>query len=131
MKWRTQIKSNCFPTPSFYFHFLPRRMTSHSFYFCSLALSRTARQLTYSTQKSRFRALFGTSPLICSILWRQLQGLIHKKASPINLLWTLHFSKCYNTSPLNQIFSGAEEKTYNKWVWHILKAARYLQIVGK
>ena len=59
----------------------------------------------------RFRALFGTSPFICSIVWERLAGRRPRGAKPVHLLWALQFLKRYDTEHTNHSITGADEKS--------------------
>ena len=74
------------------------------------------------TKIRRFKAYFGTSPLVCSILWSMISSDLPSGASFLHLLWGLIFLKVYATeSVLSRIVGGADEKTFRKWTWLIVK----------
>jgi len=74
---------------------------------------------SYTTR--RFKSHFGTSPLICSLLWEIValhpQG---EKLSPIHILWTLYFLKVYPTSDLLSGRLRKDPKTVKKYLWMCL-----------
>ena len=49
------------------------------------------------TQHRRFQSFFGTSPLVCSILWQfcRVSPVLTTRARPIHLLWALMFLKTW------------------------------------
>ena len=66
----------------------------------------------------RFKAHFGTSPLVCSIMWSMISTEVPSGASFLHLLWGLLFLKVYATeSVLCGIVGGVDEKTFRKWAW--------------
>jgi len=83
---------------------------------------------------NRFRATFGASPAVCSLLWEKL----NKHSPPFatgntfrhrdHLMWALMWMKQYPTESAmrNQIEGGADEKTIRKWVKFYVKAVRSL-----
>jgi hypothetical protein len=63
----------------------------------------------------KFRAFFGTSPLVCVVVWDLL--LVHRprKSSPDHLLWALLLLKRYTIESVNAVLVGVSEKTFRKW----------------
>jgi hypothetical protein len=68
---------------------------------------------------ARFHTLIGTSPILCSHLWGRLDPTVEISgaARPKHLLWALLFLRHYGTEILNSTVTGADEKTFRKWVW--------------
>lgn len=77
----------------------------------------------------RFRAMFGTSPYLCAIVWNRLSSQLPESAVPVHLLWSLIFLKSYNTEEINRVMIGADEKTIRKWIWIIVNAIANLRVV--
>ena len=72
-----------------------------------------------------FRAHFGCSPDVCSILWEMIdtQGCLRCSGMmPRHLLWTLNFLKAYETEDLIASRMGTTRKTLRKWIWIVLRA---------
>ena len=69
----------------------------------------------------RWRSLFGTSPLVCSILWGHIDPP-NNRALPPNaefkhLMWGLIFLRDYNVEENHSLLTGVDEKTHRKWQW--------------
>ena len=75
------------------------------------------------TAEDRFVGHFGTKPIIVAVLWRLLKPWARRLRGcmPYHLLWTLLFLKSYGTERQLAAFVGADEKTYRKWMWYMLK----------
>lgn len=74
-------------------------------------------------QERTFIAHFGMTPLIVVVLWTLLLSsgdlLVF---TPLQLLWTLHFLKCYQTVDVSAAFCKIDCKTWSKWVWIVIFA---------
>ena len=70
-----------------------------------------------------FREFFGTSPSICSVVWREFESIdaIPKSAQPQHLLWALLFLKRYLTEHVMSSIICCDEKTIRKWVWTFVR----------
>ena len=69
----------------------------------------------------RFRAMFGVTPHICSILWNMSLPILPRGLKPIHLLWALFVLKVYATEHVNCFFAGCSEKTFRKWCWTMIE----------
>ena len=74
-----------------------------------------------------FRALFGTSTDVCSVLWDYCAT--HKRRpkrgmKPKHLLWSLRFLKSYDTEDSLSTWAETTRKTWRKWVWILLRIIR-------
>lgn len=58
----------------------------------------------------RFKALFGVTPLVCSVAWKKIGTNLPSKASLKHLLWSLLFLKVYATEHCNRALTGVDEK---------------------
>ena len=67
----------------------------------------------------RFRASFGTSPFVCSILWNMIKG--SEGSLPKHLLWSLFYLKTFSTERVCASFFRVTEKTFRKWVMIFIK----------
>ena len=83
-------------------------------HFINLALGLT--NAKHSIDNRGFRALFGITPYICSMLWAKCIGQLSNGAEPKHLLWTLTFLKVYSTESVHCVLFGTTEKTFQKWV---------------
>lgn len=91
-------------------------------------IGRSGRLASYSASR-QFRSLFGTSPEVCSILWRQVHSSIPKRGKPKHILWALLFLKTYATEDVLSTVVGVDRKTYRKWSWVFINAISHLSNV--
>ncbi|KAI9562432.1 hypothetical protein GHT06_009862 [Daphnia sinensis] len=63
----------------------------------------------------RFRAFFGTSPLVCLVAWDILFNARPSNSKPEHLLWALMLLKRYSIETFNATVIGVSEKTFRKW----------------
>ena len=90
----------------------------------------------------RWMSSFGTTPVVCAILWRRIdpersfKGLsgkqTHQYVKPIHLLWTLLFLKVYGTESVMRSMVGTKEepvteKTFRKWTDLFVRAISFLE----
>ena len=80
--------------------------------------------LSSMTRSRRFRAAFGTSPRVCSVLWSKCHESfdIPVNALPVHLLWVLLFLKLYASEQVNAALTKSDEKTFRKWSWLFIEA---------
>lgn len=76
----------------------------------------------------KFRAFFGTSPMVCVAVWDILLMRRSKKSKPENLLWALMFLKQYNIESLNSAMVGVSEKTFQKWSHTFIQFIANMQV---
>jgi hypothetical protein len=73
------------------------------------------------TINRRWRALFGASPAVCSLLWAWVDPPNNPKlpenSEMKHLMWALMFLRDYNVEENHATLTGADEKTYRKWQW--------------
>ena len=81
-------------------------------------------------EKRRFRAMFGVSALVCSVIRNRLLRKIPDGASPVRLLWALMFLKVYRSEATNWTISKADEKTFRKWSWRFVELISNLNVVS-
>ncbi len=65
----------------------------------------------------RYKALFGVTPLVASVIWSLSEHSRRHDSSPRHLLWGLMFLKVYATEHVHATFVGIDEKTFRKWCW--------------
>ena len=78
-----------------------------------------------AAEQQRFRAMFGTSPEICSLLWDHLDppNSMPNEVKAFHLLWGLMFLKLYASEVVHcAIAGGVDEKTFRKWSWLFVSA---------
>ena len=80
--------------------------------------------LSVLSGKRRFRAMFGVSTLVCSVIWNLFLHKIPDGASPVHLLWALMFIKVYASEATHRAISKADEKTFRKW------SSRFVEIIA-
>ena len=79
----------------------------------------------------KFRAFFGTSPMVCVAVWDILLMRRPKKSKPEHLLWALMFLKQYNIESFNSAMVGVSEKTFRKWSHTFIQLIANMQVVIK
>ena len=79
--------------------------------------------------RRRFRSYYGTTPLGCSLVWRDLvdEGIIEAKSQPVHFLWAIHYLKTYKTQENLAAFCRCKEETAIKWCWHYIRAIKKLK----
>ena len=63
----------------------------------------------------KFRAFFGTSPLVCIIVWDLLCHVRPRNSKPEHLLWAMMLLKRYSIESVNAALTKVSEKTFRKW----------------
>lgn len=80
----------------------------------------------------QFKACFGCSPNIVSIIWKELeQRRFIGKAQGKHFLWFLMMCKVYPSESIASLLVGSTEKTYRKWCHHFLCVVPRLKLVSK
>ncbi len=76
----------------------------------------------------KFRVFFGTSPLVCVVVW---DLLVHRprKSTPQHLLWALLLLKRYTIESVNAVLVGVNEKTFRKWAHTFILLLSNLPVV--
>jgi hypothetical protein len=77
----------------------------------------------------RFKAFFGCSPKVCSIVWDMIKNDAPSGSDPKHLLWTLVFLKGYETEHKLKGILGEDEKTIRKWIWTFVTRLALLKVV--
>ena len=85
-----------------------------------------------NTEDIRFRALFGTSPSVCAVLWDRCVEVdkpgVSEGAVPCHLLWALALLKQYSGDDLLlALMGGVYPKTFRKWSWMFVDVISFLQ----
>ena len=63
----------------------------------------------------KFRAFFGTTPLVCFVAWDLLRDVRPGNSKPDHLLWALLLLKGYSIETTDAVLVGVSEKTFRKW----------------
>lgn len=79
----------------------------------------------------KFRAFFGTSPLVCAVVWDKLRTQRPIKSNEEHLLWALMFLKRYNIESVNATLIGVSEKTFRKWSHIFIRLLANMPVVKK
>lgn len=80
------------------------------------------------TALERFKATFGTSPQVCSLLWDMIDRTWMPNGSrPVHLLWALMLLKLYCAESVLSALANAHEQTFRKWAWIFVDAIADLQ----
>ena len=101
--------------------------------FESIASSILRKDISKSSPTLRdrlFRSIFGTSSVVCSVLWEYLRryGTVErKKIKQKHLLWSLMFLKLYANEECHASLAGCDQKTFRKWIWIVLKDIQRLE----
>ena len=67
----------------------------------------------------KFRAFFGTSPLVCVVVWDLLLVQRPRKSTPEHLLWALLLLKRYTIESVNAALVGVGEKNLSQVGSHL------------
>ncbi|KAI2504968.1 hypothetical protein MHU86_9497 [Fragilaria crotonensis] len=77
-----------------------------------------------NTNVRRFKSHFGSSPVVCAVLWEDLITTDIQEARVVpapgaldKFLMCLYFLKTYATEEKLSAFSKLNEKTARKWIW--------------
>lgn len=93
-------------------------------------LAQSSPGLSPISERRRFRALFGVTPILCSRLWDLLAGVRPHSARPIHLLWGLLFLKVYGSEHTHRTIAHADEKTFRKWAWCFVHLLADIDVVS-
>jgi hypothetical protein len=93
---------------------------NHFNYFADPILTRANRDGRLGLDRD-FKALFGISANVCSVVWNLCNFPIGTK--PVHLLWAFLFLKVYGTEPvlIYIVDSGPNRKTFRKWIWIVIE----------
>lgn len=71
----------------------------------------------------RFAWTFNATPVMCAILWDNLCPEVNVPGGgPTHFMWTLLFMNLYPTDGMVKTLTGADPKTFRKWVWKFMIA---------
>lgn len=79
----------------------------------------------------RFRAFFGTSPLVCVVAWDVMSMVRPRSSRPEHLLWALLLLKRYSVENVNATLIGVNEKTFRKWSHIFINLLADMPVVGE
>lgn len=79
----------------------------------------------------KFRAFFGTSPIVCVVTWDLMFNHHPRNSKPEHLLWALMLLKRYHVENVNAILAGANEKTFRKWSFIFIRLLSKLPMVNR
>ena len=78
-----------------------------------------------------FRVFFGVSPGLCEILYSHIiRHPRFRDIRPKQLLWALHFLKCYSVETVSSRAMGACVRTYRDAMWHAVNALSHITVVS-
>lgn len=77
----------------------------------------------------KFRAFFGTTPLVCIVAWDLLRDVRPGNSIPDHLLWALLLLKGYNIETTNAALVGVSEKTFRKWSLSFIELLANMPVV--
>lgn len=101
-----------------------------TFEILGLELWKRAPGLSKVQRERSFSALFGSSPSVCSRAWSLISHTLPNGSRPIHLLWSLLFLKIYANEAVNSALTGADPKTFRKWVKLVIEALASLKVVS-
>lgn len=80
----------------------------------------------------KFKALFAFDPIVVASIWRKLcrEEALPAQAVPKHLLWMLCFLKVYSSEHVHAELFNTNERTFCDWVWRMMKAVHYLEVVS-
>lgn len=78
----------------------------------------------------RYRAFFGISPKVFSLLWNLLSDK-PSGSEPQHLMWCMFFLKNYNKEHVNAAIANVDEKTFRLWTWRFINLLANLDVVIK
>ncbi len=79
----------------------------------------------------KFRAYFGTSPLVCVVTWEKLWSVRPKNSTPEHMLWALMLLKQYSVESCNATLAGVTEKTFRKWAHLFIDLLASMHVVNE
>jgi hypothetical protein len=79
----------------------------------------------------RFQAHYGSSPLVCAVIWEDLvaSNTLKARVKPKHYFISLHFLKRYPTQETQAGVFGMNEKTASLWAWYFAKKIQALKSV--
>lgn len=89
-----------------------------------------AKSLSKIVYERRFRARFGVTPKVATIVWNRIECTVLRRCSQMHLLWGLLFLKTYGSEHVNCSITKGDEKTFRKWFWIIVERIATLHIVS-
>lgn len=94
----------------------------------SSSMLKNAVGMTGLTTEHKFKALFGVSPYVCSILWEEM--IIHgTDMTPFYLLWGLLFLKTYGIEHVNSTIVNTNPRKFRNYAWQVVHEISSLSIV--
>lgn len=79
----------------------------------------------------KFTAFFGTSPMICAIVWHLSREAHPNGSAPEHLLWALLLLKRYCIENINATLVKTSEKNYRKWSHIFIDILASIPVVSK
>ncbi|KNC86116.1 hypothetical protein SARC_01732 [Sphaeroforma arctica JP610] len=69
----------------------------------------------------KFKAMFGASALVVTIIYDKLTTQLHTRATPTHLLMGMHFLACYPKDDVGASTFRVTTKAYNEWHWYVVE----------
>lgn len=104
-------------------------VTSDTFRYWGRKLGRRACTVSASSQELQFRSLFGVTPDVCELSWRNIFPFSPEGSRPKHLLWALLLLKVYGTEKLNSVITVSDPKTFRKWAWTFVELIADMHVV--
>ena len=77
-----------------------------------------------------FKAFFGVTPHVCSIIWKLINTKAHFPLTKKHLLWALHFLRQYGTYNHMKVIFGASRVTISKHLWKTIDLLAEMRVVS-
>lgn len=77
----------------------------------------------------RFKAFYGVTPSVCSLIWSLIKSDTNTEIKPKHLLWGLNFLKQYSVEHLRRTLFKADEKTIRKYTWIVIELLADMNVV--
>ena len=104
--------------------------TPYEFRYLAKSMFGRAKQFRQFCNETKFRALFGVTPEICTNIWDEIMDTVPPGGKPIHLMWALLFLKVYGTGTVNSELTGVTPRTFRKWSWAFVRLMAHMKSVS-
>ena len=77
-----------------------------------------------------FKSIFGVTPHVCSIIWKNISTKAHFPIKKIHLMWALHFLRQYGSYKEMTVIFGVSRVTISKYIWKTVHMLADMQVVS-
>lgn len=80
-------------------------------------------------EEEKFQSMFGVTPTVCSIAWNMIISMLNEdpadseydKLSPMHMLWTLYYLRCYpKERQISSVVGRVCRNNFRKWVCFLI-----------